>query len=63
MKNFIKILFPFLSIVIGSVLIDESITRDFNYSSWCGFGGFILVSIGVLRGYYISEKMDEKNDE
>ena len=57
MKYFIKILFPFLSIVIGSVLIDESITRDFNYSSWCGFGGFILVIVGILRGFVISDEL------
>lgn len=50
MKIFITLFFSILSLVIGCTMIYIAINQNFEQSQWCGFGGFVLVMAGIIRG-------------
>lgn len=56
MKIFITLFFSVLSLVIGCAMIYIAINQSFEQSQWCGFGGFILVVLPIIRGFTVSDE-------
>lgn len=58
MKIFITLVFSVLALVIGCTMIYIAINQNFEQSQWCGFGGFVLVISGIIRGYVVSDELN-----